>query len=219
MSESNHQSTETSAIRVRRLRETLGLTRQKFAQHFAVPPATLQHWETTGLPHNGAKRLVRALESYGVKTTVQWLLFGGDKGEPKFPEDLLHAIIAPTPFKASTDEDAIKQELALFHQLHVGSIYTQIQDDTMLPYYQPGDYVAGIRYYGKHIADQANNKDCIVMTDDARLLVRRVTNSGIVNEFDLHAPHAKIPVDKNVKLHYAAPIIWIRRPHGQGIFQ
>ncbi|HLD17219.1 MAG TPA: hypothetical protein VJB02_05880, partial [Coxiellaceae bacterium] len=108
----------------------------------------------------------------------------------------------------------LKEELHYFKKIHPDCIVHQVMDDTMKPFYEIGDYVAGVRVYEKGILGVLG-KDCLVETADSRVIFRRLMRSTIEGCFNLmHLnPDTKVerPMMYDVDVVCAAPIIWIRK--------
>lgn len=206
------------AIRLRRIRENLRLSRNELCQkykHFGITTSTLQSWEDVrwkGLTEKGAQKLVKAFKEEGLDVTVEWLMFG--IGENPLEND---EFIAPhflnTNNKPSEDS-IIAQELSLFHKLNPDSVDTIITDDAMAPWLKSGDHVAGKRYFENNM-EIAIGSLCILQTASGTILVRMLHSGSDIGLYTLSCLNpntaVKEPIIKDVKLFSAAPIIWIRK--------
>jgi hypothetical protein len=210
MNDEKRDLPQQRAERVRYVREkVLRLTREEFQSRSGISPNSLQNWEqvrANGLTEMAARRLVQAFQKEGVNCTVEWLLYGiGEKPASPFSPSSMRQEI--------NEEDNIHRELALFHELNNNGVDARISDDSMLPCFWPGDYVAGTRYKGESIK-KAVGMPCIVETTDGTVLVKLLEmgeNEGCYNLASAN-PHAPVKrVFKDVELNYAAPILWIRR--------
>lgn len=210
---------QARAKRVWGLRQVTGLSRREFAKRYGVAAGTLQNWEDpngNGLSEKGAYRLVNALKTSGVYCNVEWLMHG--VGDPPHAAETI-----PSPATLALKDDlpaskyeqaALKAELQLFCSHYPEAIYFQVTDDSMLPTYQQGDFVAGIRVYQNNIS-QLIGQDCIILLSTGEQLLRRLRASAIPGLFDLMAinpqTHTQKPYFYDVNLVYAAPVIWWRR--------
>ena len=86
----------------------------------------------------------------------------------------------------------------------------------MEPKFIKGEYVAGIRRYKQSINDLVG-LDCIVVTTEGELLVRKIRTSEAPGFYTLSSLNLNTtithPVLYHVELISAAPIIWARRIH------
>lgn len=207
------------AKRVQSLRKMTRLSRRAFAKRYGVAPGTLQNWEDVhgnGLTEKGAHRLVKALQSSGIYCAVEWLMQGSGAG-PRVDHtlytdsELSTSVVQPSKER---DHNYIAEELALFYQHHKEAIDCVMQDDGMWPQFKIGDLVAGVRHYGRAIA-QFIGKECIVMTVDGELLVRELRSSELPDHYTLACSNPRTQVAKpiiyDVALVSAAPVVWIRR--------
>lgn len=201
------------AERLRYLRlQVLRLSRAEMEQKLGIATASLENWEYgrySGLTERGAKRIQSALEKLQIHCPEEWLLYGlGSKPTSSLLEQFNRLSGQPI----ADDSANITEELNTFHRLNPHSIHLQIADDSMLPCYQPHDYVAGVQYFGKNI-EKALNKVCIITTLDGNTLIRLV-KAGVENKYSLACsnPHDDIPAMlSNVTLSSAAPVLWVRR--------
>jgi hypothetical protein len=205
--------------RVWSLRQITGLSRREFAKRYGVAAGTLQNWEDpggNGLSEKGAYRLTITLKSAGIYCNVEWLMHG--VGDPPH----VNETTAPPAILAlkkdisigEYEQAALKAELQVFCSHYPESIYFQIPDDSMLPFYHQGDFVAGSRVYQNDIA-QLIGEDCIVLLSNGEQAVRRLRASAIPGLYDLMSvnpqTHALKPYYYDANLVYAARIIWSRR--------
>ena len=125
--------------RLKRLRLMAGFSSRKaFENKYNISANTLRSWEDgihTGLTEQGAKRILLALRSEGIRCSVGWLLQGVGNGPDGVVSKLFEngelqgAIenIERQPFKSKkknkTDVESIQTELAAFGNLHDEAIY------------------------------------------------------------------------------------------------
>jgi transcriptional regulator with XRE-family HTH domain len=210
------------ANRVRSLRKMTNLSRNEFQKRFGVAPGTLQHWEDpqkNGLTVKGAKRLTLVLKNAGIYCSLDWILYGRGPGPQYLPSTDEAPISAPIKLHrvAETNEgDCIASELSLFTQHYPEVINAVVTDDAMEPRFIKGEYVAGIRRYKKFIDDLVG-LDCIVVTTEGELLIRRIRTLEAPGFYTLSSLNLNTtiahPVLYHAELVSAAPIIWTRRIH------
>lgn len=202
------------ANRVRSLRKMTHLSRADFQKRFGISSATLQHWEDpqkNGLSEKGAKRLNHVLKQIGVYCTVEWLMNGQGPGPQQLQMD---ASAVPLAVQETQEREIIAEELASFSAHYPEVIHTIIEDDAMEPRFCIGEYVAGVRHYQQSI-ESLVGKDCIVVTTQGELLVRRIKFIEAPGFYTLTPlninTNIKRPVIYNAELVSAAPIVWARR--------
>lgn len=198
----------SSGERVKFVRSILGLTRGSFEESTHISRNTLQAWENNkiSLKSKSAMRLSNALTQLGLLCTEEWLI-NGIGSPPKFYreeeanlfEDLSHSV-------------SITKEIAAFKSINRNSLVIMISDDSMLPIYNYGDFVGGIKCNNNFIS--LIGKNCIVETAEGYTLVRRLLKDEESENYILYCLNpltCETPVLCNVTLKYAAPIVWHRK--------
>lgn len=200
-----------------------GLSRNDFYLRYGVPRGTLQNWESArfgGLTEKGAKAIIRAFHAEGIYCELAWLLFGSGNA-PKFTNNSNtqrntvfkeHIVANDALFEAETN--LITKEVLLFRTHHQHSIDIIVTDDAMQPYWQPGDYIAGVKRY-KHDIQNTINAFCILQTQKYGTLLRKVLPGDEEGLYHLMMTNTETTVAKpfiyNVPLISSAPVIWTRR--------
>lgn len=215
LNEENLSSARTRAERLRFLREkVLRVSRAEMEQMTTISEASIENWEYarySGLTERGAKRIENASQKMGINCTAKWLLYGIGKGpdvhiwaSANKPKDNVPEL---------SQEEIITEELQLFHRLNKHAIDFIIQDGSMLPFFQPGDYVAGIQHFDKDFG-KAINQICIVKTMMGDISIRILKAGTEQGYYSLHCTNqnksASLNIE-NIKLFSAAPILWSRR--------
>lgn len=208
---------EARSERLRRVRNLSNLTRKQICDDKTININTFTGWELAkfgGLPVDGAERIVKRVAKEGVICSIDWLLHG--TGLPpqviidRSNESNLIENSFSIPSYLEVHEKAIFEELIIFRKYYKDIIYLIIQDDSMLPIYKPGEWVAGANYYGNAIPNLIG-LDCIVKTEDGQTLVRTLRLGNIENCYDLICKNTnttlRMPVLYNTKIVSAAPII------------
>ncbi len=197
--------------RVRFVRESiLKMKRPDFCEGSSLNENTIKGWELAkhgGLTEKGAKKLVIHLTNLGIHCNINWLLYGIGNQPQK-----LNGFISLEGFEQLRNEqDQIAEELLVFRR-QGNTLDTIINDDTMLPFYQYNDYVAGIR------EDIVNciNLDCIIIDEQNQLHVKLLKKGNLKGHYHLlghNINSSKISTSNlfNTKIIVAAPIIWTRR--------
>ncbi len=197
---------QSPASRLKGLRLQLGLSRKKFQEATGLSSNTLQAWELgkNHITEKGAVKLSLALDQMGIVCSVEWLLTG--RGIPPRTQ---HS----SQTQDSFDEEAkILKEVAFFEANNESSIVLIVTDDSMLPFYSEGDYVAGCQYPADQ-ADMFIGKNCIVTLYSGNILVRRL-NKDVNGCYNLHSLNPDTQAEnsylKDCKIQRIAQIVWHR---------
>lgn len=214
-------SAEAKAERLKRIRRLANLSREELCAEGDINLATLISWEVGrfgGLSKKGASRVIERVAKEGVCCTPEWLLYGIGIGPEIRSNFEKIALVEEKENCSLSEKDKIIQELITFRKLNKNAIDFIINDDSMLPHYQIGDFVAGT----KRVSDRINlilGLDCIIQTKDGLLIVRNLQQGPRPESFNLISTNLQSKV-KDVILYdkelvSAAPIIWHRRfePH------
>jgi hypothetical protein len=206
----SQQEKEARGERLKRVRLMAGLSRKEIGEgEFAIHSDTYKGWEIGrfgGLTDKGAQKVVEKLKAHGVSCSVNWLLYG----------------IGVTPFQnhsevttANVDQvfenyaAQISKELAVFKEQE-NAIDFCIVDDSMAPWYLPGDIVAGI----KVLSTIRDGIDSIVQLPSGEVLLRKAHHGKEAGCYNLltHKPDGELLTE--VPLAFIAPVLWWRRPMG-----
>jgi transcriptional regulator with XRE-family HTH domain len=215
LTHSDTDSRRKVAERIKAARSLAGYAaRIAFCSRFEISPATLEAWERgkNPLTFKGASRIVEALGSVGIYCSVEWLMEG--KGISPRPVEEIFTNSTANLMESLEDLGKnliITKELATFSTLNENAITTIVQDDAMVPFYEEGDYVGGIKLIDGEIV-KAVNKKCIIGLADERITVRQLYKENDSHHYTISAlnPNTKVapPIEYNVKIIFAAPILW-----------
>ncbi len=207
--------------RLKILRKMSDLSREKMEEKYRISANTIQSWEAAkagGLTNKGAERIISAFHTEGISCSVDWLLYGiGSPPMLRTAERYLIHETAHTNYSTIglPEDKAIIQELQTFRTLNLNTLDTLVNDNGMLPYYCPGDYVAGNRRTGDAIL-QLVGRNCVVEMATNEILLRRIQRCNHLGSYTLSCinPDTSVrqPTLYEQKLISAAPIIWHRRP-------
>lgn len=128
--------------RLRMARVLSGLSRQEFQDTLSVSTSTLNAWENGRicLTEKGAIRVSNALSKVNIVCSAGWLLDG--IGES--PRSMDAVKINLSGLDVDSIHSNILDEIAFFSTRNKGGICVKVGDDSMLPFYAKGDFVAGI---------------------------------------------------------------------------
>lgn len=190
-------------------------TRKAFSSKFDISPSTLEAWERgkNPLTLKGAQRIINALRSVGVYCSEEWLMEG--KGfSPRPLKELSEELNINSDSLSMLEKNLnIAKELSTFTTLNEGAMVTLVRDDAMLPFYENGDYVGGIKLKGAAI-QKALNKRCIIELPNEKVTVRELREGADIFHYNLSTTNLKtkkMPMTQyNVEITSAAPIIWHR---------
>lgn len=206
-------SPEMRAWRLKRIRNLANLTRDQMCEDGQINRNTLISWENArfgGLTQNGAVRIVAKVMQEGVYTTLDWLMHGLGAAPSVNPIPL----IQENNSSEYNENLIIAYELAFFKAKNLNAVDFIVDDEGMLPQYKKTDVVAG----KKRTEDQIQcilGRDCIVQTECGETLLRNIREGKDSNTFTLICTNPDIQMKRSilldVKLVYAAPVIWHRR--------
>ena len=198
-------------VRLKMLRSLSKLMQKELGAKCGVSESTIINWEKGrfgGLPLDGANKVVNYLIKENVYCTVDWLLYEiGDGPRLIGGRNKTHSAIAHL---GSNEKTSITDEILVFRKHFPDAISLLVNDDGTEPFYQPGDYVAGIKHYGNDI-EKCIGLTCIVQTSDGKEMLRSLRKGENKRLYTLLCtnPNTKLqkPTLYNISLNYAAPII------------
>ena len=206
---------EARAARVKRLRNLANLSRKEMCDDDDMNVNTLKGWEIArygGLPLDGAHKIIKRVAREGVLCTVEWLLY--EDGQA--PSVNVGQTTEPYTqgIKKQPDEMNIEEELVLFQKHYPDALYYQISDDGMLPFYEKGDVVAGIKKTHQEIQAIVGS-NCIVQLTNGELLCRRVRKGKSEKTYNLVCMNSETTIDTpiiaEIELISAATVVWHRK--------
>jgi transcriptional regulator with XRE-family HTH domain len=204
-------SPEMRALRLKRVRNLANLSRDQMCDDGEIKRNTLIGWECArfgGLTSHGAIKVLARITRERVHCTLEWLLDGIG------PEPSVNPLMQSDQLSEVSDEDVIGSELAFFMVRNLNAVHVIVKDEEMLPSFHVTDYVAGTKRMGKDI-QHIIGRDCIVQLEDGRVLLRNVREGSYPDTYTLICTNPSITtknsVIPNVRLVYAAPVIWHRR--------
>jgi len=211
------ETPKARGARLTQLRKFANLTREAAAIKVDVATATFQDWEYgkhNGITEKRGQIFLEQLWKLGIKCNIEWLIYG--IGEE--PKRLDNVLIESEPnnsrlLKKIVEQQQIMTELEYFLQSNRDSIGLNIADDGMLPIYEIGNVVAGIKVNGKAI-NKIIGLDCIVQLNDGSVLLRNLQKAEEKNRYTLLCTNHNSMQKKvlyNVEIINIAPAIWHRR--------
>ena len=213
-----HSTPMARANRLIRVRHLANLSREEMCANGELNMFTIRGWELAkhgGLPPKGALKIIDRVAKEGVFCTVEWLLH--EEGEPPRVVIEKREIASDEMQKSLSDlthNKMIDRELAYFYHIHDNATHYKIKDHIMMPFFEVGDVVAGLKLFEKNI-ESLVGKNCIIHLANGSTLFRKLhskTSSGLYN---LVAINNEGDVDelfkKDVEIIYAAPVVWHRK--------
>ncbi|HUX78746.1 MAG TPA: hypothetical protein VMW10_03220 [Alphaproteobacteria bacterium] len=203
--------------RIKVVRSLAGYSERKtFCLRFGFPLATLEAWERgkNPLTLKGATRLVDILREVGIYCSEEWLREGKGISPRPFEEISTELKVDPSDSVIALEKNLkAAREVSAFITLNEGAVVTIIKDDAMLPFYEEGDYVGGIKHIGPSIKE-AINKKCIVELSSGEILVRQLypgidPGTFSISAINLNTKKVRL-TEHMVKIVSAAPILWHR---------
>ncbi len=205
--------------RLLRLRRMANFIRSDIENKYPeLKSETFKAWELgrfNGISMKGAKKVIQMFAKEGIKCSLDWLLYDIGSGPQVFEFDIQSGYcVQELSSKQMPEYIAITKELSFFRELHEHSIDFVVEDDTMVPRFLPGEYVAGVKRYDDKM-EEAIGQDCILQTQEGRLLLRHLHSKNVDGTFNLRCKNLETKVKDYVLDHVAllsaAPVIWMRR--------
>jgi len=213
---------EARAERLKRLRNLANLSRKDMCEGSGINLNTLIGWEVArhgGLSKVGAKKVITRLAKAGVFTTLEWLLYGIGQGPnvvPNFDELSEQKHKASPDYRLDEEEQKIIEELLVFKKQYQETADLIVEDDGMSPFYEKGDYVAGVKYF-RDKAEKAINKPCIVQLETGEIVLRILKTGTEKDTYTLLCSNYQASTNTpivNIKILSAAIVIWHRKKLG-----
>lgn len=198
-------SPEARAKRLRRVRTLANLSRHQMCND-DININTYIGWEVArfgGLSKTGAKKVINRVAQERVVCTFDWLMKG--QGAPPY-------LIYERPVTGESEDNLIKNELALFETQYDNVVWVQVQDDGLSPIVEEGDYVAGVQLSDSEAIDkQLIDQVCIVEIKADQYVVRKLKPGTQKERFNLACTNLDTtvtePIRQNVKIRSAAQVI------------
>ncbi len=216
----DQETIEKLKARGRRLEQVRVLARlsvSEAAEITQVAAVTYKDWEQGKhpMPERRIRFLLSALRLEGLDCSIEWITegvgYGPDKIERFKVSEPRVEYIRTVGHCGETEQ--IEKELEVFYQGYSDAIDLTIEDDGMVPVYQVGDVVAGVKLYGKEIK-QAFGVPCIVTTQyGARILrvVQEGQGEGNYTLLCLNMSTKQKTILHETNVVNVAPVLWHRK--------
>jgi transcriptional regulator with XRE-family HTH domain len=220
----NDDSPQARAIRLKKIRQLMALTTEDLAKVLRYTRQTISHWENAetegGLSEKGAIRLAEAARQKGIRCDAQWLLYGITDAKTLSPlqEQTENNQLMEVRGWMKTSVAKLQCHLKFFREIasflldDPTAVIAEIQDASMEPVYEKGDWVGGqLTTVGAALA----RKICIVEMDESPE-VRMVQLGDAPDRFHLtylkKTPETEARFElKNVSIVRAANIVRLWR--------
>ena len=208
------QPNKEAAARLKQARSLTELPRTIFAKKHKLSANSLAAWEngTSAFSEEVAENLVSILSKEGIKVTSEWIISGKGAG----PIDLGLASLQNSnflPLSISDEEEFIWRATASFKEFYKDSLMLVIFDDSALPFYKPGDHVAGKIIPQEQIAF-ITDEPLIIELENGGLMLRYIEPTSEQGAYNLKAINSSSvlgPTIFDVKIKRAARINWVFR--------
>lgn len=207
---------QACAERLRKVRNLANLSRQELCAESGVNIHTLSGWENGrfgGLSRPGAQKIIQFLATKGVKCSLEWLLF--EIGASPTLQAVAAELVAVEIPEISNEEQHIIDELMLFKNQYHYTLDMKVVDDSMLPWFEIDDYVAGVVCHTQHL-QRLYGRPCIAQTRTNQLLLRMLQPGSGTDKFSLICSNLQTntaqPVLQDVDWVRIAPVLWHRKP-------
>jgi hypothetical protein len=199
-------------------RDYTGLNIKEFCQKYGFNAITFGRWEKgnkVSLNEKNIDKVCHALLKEGIICTRAWLLEGTGlapkerAGQHLFQEKDLNK--SPRAFSALL----IFSEMEIFQDNNENAITTITNDLAMIPFYDLGDYVGGIKLDPSEY-DLANKKNCLIkLSGSHKIILRNVQFSGakiILTATNPTSPYAEpIVLEERALPEVIAPVVFHRK--------
>lgn len=197
-------SSLTPGQRLRALREKLALNRFLFEEKTGINRNTLSAWEAGKLPLLPAKALLlsKIFEGLNVQVTDQYLLTGTGV-PPIFTQE--KGLILP-----SLDEEInVYREIEFFKKTHPACLILKITDETMVPFFNRDDIVAGYSTQKVQQFSMFSGRLCLIETTIGEKFLRKVLEiEGRAAKVSILNPHtlSTLPTVQKVNIRTIAQV-------------
>jgi transcriptional regulator with XRE-family HTH domain len=208
---------KTIGERIKWARKILGLNREYLCAKYDISINTFGSWERSEkkISEQALSTCINILRQEGLKITKEWLLTGIGINPNK--EHAQHVFEKENFIEIEEALDPvfqIEREKEFFLKNNQNSIVIRNIGLEMYPYYESDEWVGGIKKDINKI-EMLNGLDCIIQLFNMNtpIFKRLIINNN--DEINLHIlnPYADVkpPIIFNVKLLWAAPVIWRRK--------
>ena len=203
------------AKRLLLLRDMAGLTRDALQKRYKLARGTLQNWESArfgGLTEKGAKLMAQLYQAESIHCSVDWILHGIGP-HPTCNSDHYQQ---NTSVLTSDPNDNITKEILYFRNNNPNAIDMVVSDDSMLPWFKPGDMIMGVRLFNEEM-NGLLGKVCIIQTQQYGNILRVLQSGSHEGKYNLQAinihRHGIPSCLSDVTVISAAPVMWTRSTH------
>lgn len=218
-----HDTPEAIGMRLRRLRLMAGWTRNTLAEKAFLSKSSISFWEhgKNILTPRSAAKVIIAIKEAGIDCSEEWLLQGTGL-LPSFPEQRvgnigfttndIHRLTQGIGGNLQERIKALDNEINLFINSQSTAVVTKLEDDSMMPIFEPGDIVGGLWQSSQLLTKE---KICIVKIDE-KLLVRKIKQNANdasfqVSSITYNLAHQTPFEIKGIILKEVAPVIRLWR--------
>ena len=193
--------------RLKSARMQLNFSRREFAKICGFSAATLQAWEDGKypVPKKSIIKYVEALFNCGLITTPEWFINGA--GLPPRP-------YSKNQVKTTSKNERVLKEILFFEKENEDSIIVSIPDNSMLPFYDEGDFVGGIVVSEEQIKKYLGSV-CIVTLSTGETLVRKLKAGTMEQSYNLISTNLDTDTTSafilNCKIDQIAQVVWHRK--------
>ncbi len=194
--------------RLKYIRKMADLSREDLSRLSGSGASTISYWESgksNGLPPYEAEKLIQIINKVGVKCSLEWLVQG--IGE-------LPTLTQSTIASGESNDETLKNEEQFFHENHTNAVTLKIEDDAMLPFYNQGDLVGGIKCYEETILALVN-QHCIIELETGIFVCRLLKISERKKHYHLFCTNLYTTIANSVYVDIniisAARVIWHRK--------
>ena len=162
------------ADRLKKLRAMTGKNRKDFAKRHQISVATIQNWEAPrfgGLSEKGARKMIQCLACEGIYVSQEWLMMGLGN-QPQLAQGSVRSEKNHERKRFSATQ--VKKETMALKKLYKKNTMYELQDEGLIPFYEPGDIFIGVLRESTKEQTAMVNGLCIVQLEGGVRVLRYV---------------------------------------------
>lgn len=170
------------------------------------------------LTKDAAQKISHGLRKEGWMCSSNWLLEGTGLAPTPLDQVNRHLKVLP-PVKSDSKNTPLEEDLRIakeslfFRELNPESDVIIVEDESMIPYFSPGDMVGGMYIEDGSKTSCLFGQPCIIENEEGDRLLRFLHKGLPKGRYTLVAsnPGSSSLPEINVKIKRIAPVLWVRR--------
>jgi transcriptional regulator with XRE-family HTH domain len=200
----------SQAVRLKKIRLYLGMTRQQFGDAVDISQYTIRSWENgeKNFTADGIQRVISSLkEKINFSCPFDWLMYGSGTSPISLYEESAFRNTNEIQFD-STHENLLK-EIVTFKQLNPLASIVFVSDNTFSPIAEVGDYIGLVLADNNNLDDYIGKIVYFSLKDDLSefgILKKSRDLYRIIHFLDI--PPSKLKIENISKLYQ---FVWLRK--------